>query len=60
LEELEKKNNTTIQADTNQYNFSKWLSWAGWVWYLKGLKRNWLLQMARKLVYKERALFKVC
>jgi hypothetical protein len=23
LEELEKKNNTTIQADTNQYNFSK-------------------------------------
>jgi hypothetical protein len=60
LEELEKKNNTTIQADTDRYDFSEWLSRAGWARHLKGLKRDWLLQMARKPAHKERALFEVC
>jgi hypothetical protein len=29
LEELEKKNSTTIQADTDRYDFSKWLDKTG-------------------------------
>jgi hypothetical protein len=40
LEALEKKNSTTIQADTDQYNFSEWLDKTGWAQHLKGLKRD--------------------
>jgi hypothetical protein len=60
LEALEKKNSTTIQADTNRYDFSEWLDKTGWVQHLKGLKRDWLLEMARKPTPKERGLFSVC
>jgi superfamily II DNA helicase RecQ len=60
LEELEKKNNATIQADTDRYDFSEWLNRAGWARHLKGLKRNWLLEMARKPTSRECRLFNVC
>jgi hypothetical protein len=60
LEDLEKKKNAAIQADTDRYDFNKWLNRAGWARHLKGLKRDWLLQMARKPIYKERALTEVC
>jgi hypothetical protein len=60
LEELEKKNSTTIQADTDWYDFSEWLDKTGWAQHLKGLKRDWLLEMARKPTPKERGLFNVC
>jgi hypothetical protein len=60
LEELEKKNSTTIQADTDRYDFSEWLDKTGWAQHLKGLKRDWLLEMARKPTPKERGLFNVC
>jgi hypothetical protein len=60
LEDLERKNNTTIQADTDRYDFSEWLDKTGWAQHLKGLKRDWLLEMARKPTPKERGLFNVC
>jgi superfamily II DNA helicase RecQ len=60
LEELEKKNNNTIKPDTDRHEFVEWLNRAGWARHLKGLKRDWLLKMARKPPHKERALFEVC
>jgi uncharacterized C2H2 Zn-finger protein len=60
LEELEKKKNNTIKPDTDRYDFAKWLNRAGWARHLKGIKRDWLLEMARKPMHKERALFEVC
>jgi superfamily II DNA helicase RecQ len=60
LEELEKRKNNTIKPDTDRYEFAEWLNRAGWARHLKGLKRDWLLQMAKKPTYKEQALFEVC
>ena len=60
LEELEKRKNNTIKPDTDRYEFAEWLNRAGWARHLKGLKRDWLLQMAKKPTYKEHALFEVC
>jgi hypothetical protein len=60
LQELESKNTNTIQVDTNRYEFSEWLDRAGWVRHLKGLKRDWLLTMAKKPTSREHALFEVC
>ncbi|KAK7178410.1 hypothetical protein PSPO01_15540 [Paraphaeosphaeria sporulosa] len=60
LDELEREKRTTIEADTDRYAFSKWLHRAGWARHLKGLRRDWLLIMARKPTYQERALFEVC
>jgi hypothetical protein len=57
---LEKKKNNTIKPDTDRYEFAEWLNRAGWARHLKGLKRDWLLQMAKKPTYKEHALFEVC
>jgi hypothetical protein len=60
LEEAEKKRNAAIQADTDRFDFNEWLNRAGWARHLRGLKRDWLLQMARKPTHKERALTEVC
>lgn len=60
LEALEKVKNATVQADADRYDFSEWLSRAGWARHLKGLKRDWLLEMARKPTPKERGLFNMC
>ncbi|OAK93355.1 hypothetical protein IQ06DRAFT_198447, partial [Phaeosphaeriaceae sp. SRC1lsM3a] len=60
LEESEKRKNNTIKPDTDRYEFAEWLNRAGWARHLKGLKRAWLLKMARKPTHKERALFEVC
>jgi hypothetical protein len=60
LEELEKRKNNTIKLDTDWYEFAEWLNRVGWARHLKGLKRDWLLQMAKKPIYKEQALFEVC
>jgi hypothetical protein len=60
LEELEKKKNNAIKPDTDRHEFAEWLNRAGWARHLKGLKRDWLLKMARKPPHKERALFEVC
>jgi hypothetical protein len=57
---LEKKKNNTIKPDTDRYEFAEWLNRVGWARHLKGLKRDWLLQMAKKPTYKEHALFEVC
>ncbi|KAJ4404428.1 hypothetical protein N0V91_005949 [Didymella pomorum] len=57
LEALEKEKNAIVQADADRYDFSEWLSRAGWARHLKGLKRDWLLEMARKPTPKERGLF---
>lgn len=60
LDELDAKNNDAIEADTNRYEYSQWLARAGWARHLKGLSREWLLTMAKKPAYSERALFEIC
>ncbi|KAH8710236.1 hypothetical protein GQ44DRAFT_714352 [Phaeosphaeriaceae sp. PMI808] len=56
LEEVERKKNAAIEADTDQYDFSEWLDREGWARHLKGLKRDWLLAIAMKPTRKEGAL----
>src|ERR1051325_12175851 len=60
LEEVEKEKNVAIEADTDRYDFQEWLDRVGWARHLEGLKRDWLLAMAIKPTYRERALFNVC
>ncbi|KAL5371306.1 hypothetical protein DPSP01_014356 [Paraphaeosphaeria sporulosa] len=60
LDAWEKQKNATVRADTDRYDFSEWLNRAGWARHLRGLKRDWLLAMARKPTPKERGLFNVC
>jgi hypothetical protein len=60
LDEQEREKNTTIHADTNRYEFERWLNRAGWARHLRGLKRDWLLEVARRPAPRERALSNVC
>ncbi len=60
VEELQKKHNAAIQADTDRYDFNEWLNRAGWARHLNGLKRDWLLETIQKPTHKERALSEVC
>lgn len=56
FEEEKRQAYATIQADDNRYDFKRWLNRIGWARHLKPLKREWLLHMAKKPAYNERAL----
>jgi hypothetical protein len=59
LAELEAEKYGTIEADEDRSEYARYLNRVGWARHLKGLKRAWLLAMARKPTTQERGLYEV-
>jgi hypothetical protein len=49
-----------VQDDESRWSYTRWLNRTGWSRHLKGLDRNWLLDMVQKPTSEERALRDVC